>query len=336
MEGYMPQEPEIGSLSSISLATQIICIAALTFFVALRYVAKLKLKLVFWYDDVFCAIAYVFYMAHCACSLIFTYLAGPISSDNPMTSHQMEIKYKVFYIGAFFYVPMILFTKLTLLFLLLRIFHPHVEKAKYVYIFVVLVTAYYIAIFFVKIFICSPIQAYWQDWQADKWEDRCLNRPAVILADSGISVVTDVAILIFPIALTWSLNMPVTKKLGVISILGAGCIAVAFSLYRLVLVALDFETPQQVSLILKILLTDNAEGGLGLICTCLPAFNKFVHHLLRRRRDSRNSSGGSERRQMNSSEDRIVKDSRLKDSRRGSSILEGSVMNATPMVLSDV
>jgi hypothetical protein len=151
---------------------------------------------------------------------------------------------------------MILFVKLTLLSLIIRIFQPHPEKVAFVYAFTALIICYYIAIIFVKIFICSPIHAYWRDWRNATSSKRCLNRPAIIIADSSISVATDLAILIFPLALSWSLHMPFSKKAGVVVILGAGSIAIGFSLYRLILVSLGSDTPGQIAVILKILLTE--------------------------------------------------------------------------------
>ncbi|KAL4892831.1 hypothetical protein BDV59DRAFT_193391 [Aspergillus ambiguus] len=218
MAAHSPNASET-SLSSVSLTTQIICVLVITACVSSRYIIKHKLRLPFELED------------------------------NPFS---MVLRC-VFYIAAFFYVPMILSVKLALLFMLLRVFQPSNKRFTFLHIFIVLIMCYYVAIFFVKIFICDPISAYWKDWKSKDNRASCLNRSAVIVADSTIT--------------------------GVILILGAGCIAVAFSLYRLILLCIGFKTLQEMSLILKILLTDNAEGGLGLICACLPALNKFLHAL---------------------------------------------------------
>jgi hypothetical protein len=71
-----------------------------------------------------------------------------------------------------------------------------------------------------------------------------------------ISVTTDLAILTFPIALTWGLQMAVSKKLHIIVILGAGGTAIAFSIYRLALVIRSRDAPFQRDLYLKILLSE--------------------------------------------------------------------------------
>ncbi|KAL5356085.1 hypothetical protein BJX96DRAFT_162176 [Aspergillus floccosus] len=205
------------NISSVSLATQIICVIVITIFVSSRYIIKHRLRLFFGLED------------------------GEYGSPVLQKSAK-GYPSAVFYVAAFFYVPMILFVKLALLFMLIRVFQPHNKHFTYIHAFIVLIVCYYIAIFFVKIFICKPIRAY---WESEDNKAACMNQSAVIVADSTIR-----------------------------------CIAVAFSLYRLILLCLSFDNPQEMSLILRILLTDNAEGGLGLICACLPALNKLIHTLM--------------------------------------------------------
>ncbi|EAU31832.1 predicted protein [Aspergillus terreus NIH2624] len=216
------------NITSISLATQILCVIVITIFVSSRYVIKQRLRLFFGVEDGGYTALYSGNM-----------LRDPLST----VLHRLVLTIgKVFYVAAFFYVPMILFVKLALLFMLIRVFQPHNNHFTYIHVFIILIIFYYIAIFFAKIFICNPIRAY---WESEDNKATCLNKSAVIVADSIIR-----------------------------------CIAVAFSLYRLVLLCLGFDNPQDMSLILRILLTDNAEGGLGLICACLPALNKLIHTLM--------------------------------------------------------
>lgn len=51
-----------------------------------------------------------------------------------------------------------------------------------------------------------------------------------------MSGITDLAVLVIPIPLIWNLHMPLRKKIRVLGLLGAGGIAVAASLARLVMV----------------------------------------------------------------------------------------------------
>lgn len=309
-------------LIDVALITQIVCITVVSLFVALRYVAKYRLRLSFGIEDVFCALAWFFYVAQCSCTLVFTYIAGKVTADFTMTSDQIMTKYKVFYSMGFVYVFMTLFVKLTLLTLIIRIFKPHATRIAFVYTFVVIIILYYISILFVKIFICTPIHAYWDDWENDRGSGRCVNRPAVIIADSSVSTATDVMILIFPIILIWSVKIPMAKKVGVVCVLGAGSIAVAFSLYRLILVCVDSQTPHQMAIILKVLLTDNAEGGIGLICACLPALNGLGHAIARRHSERKGQQGKQAPSTQSTDRTRILQNM---SSKRASSVPETDI-----------
>ncbi|KAJ5109568.1 hypothetical protein N7532_002213 [Penicillium argentinense] len=240
---HLPQKRE--NLESISLVTQILCFTIVSPLIILRLFAKFKLHHPFGVED-----------------------AGNVNSY----STGDEIKFKIFYIATMFYVPMVLLVKTSLIYTLIRLWSPYRAKVVSLYIFLTILCGYYTIIFLVKVFTCNPIHLF---WQTDNHDGTCLNRAAIIIADSVISVVTDLAILIFPIALTWTLHMPVSKKVHVIAILGAGSSAIAFSIYRLILVIRDKDTSHHVQLFMRVLLSDNAEGGLGLICTCIPAVSKL-------------------------------------------------------------
>lgn len=161
------------------------------------------------------------------------------------------------YIATMFYVPMILFVKTSLIYTFIRLWSPYRKKVLALYTFLVSLVCYYAVILFVKIFDCIPIAL---SWETHRHDGSCLNRSAVIIADSTVSVITDLAILILPIALTWSLHMPVSKKLHVIAVLGAGGSAVAFSIYRLVLVIngrnTGRNTAAEIERIMKMLLSE--------------------------------------------------------------------------------
>lgn len=128
---------------------------------------------------------------------------------------------------------MALFVKIALLAILTRIFKPFKGKVLFIYIFLGCLCCYYTVALIIKIRMCDPIPRY---WLGDEVKGSCLDQNAALIADSVISVVSDIIILILPLPLTWSLQMSRNKKLRVIGLLGAGGLATAFSLYRLVLV----------------------------------------------------------------------------------------------------
>lgn len=138
------------------------------------------------------------------------------------------------YAATIFYAPMTLAIKLSLLTLIARIFSPYKRRVQGIYGLGVLLILYYMISLALKIRICWPIAAYWKGDHS-----KCLNQSTVITADSIISTVTDAIILLLPLPLTWSLQLPTTKKLRVGGMLAVGGLATAFSAWRLHLILTD-------------------------------------------------------------------------------------------------
>ncbi|KAJ5458609.1 hypothetical protein N7475_009997 [Penicillium sp. IBT 31633x] len=275
------------NLESINLTTQILCFSIISPLVALRLYAKIKLHLPFGVEDASCYAALILFWGHSICALFYTSSGGPVSSDSSATwdrgtkykvskyytpFKQFMLTNKIFYIATMFYVPMVLCVKTSLIYIMIRLWSPYRRKVISLYTFLGFLISYYTVILFVKIFTCNPISSF---WDSDNHGGTCLNRSTIIITDSVVSVITDLAILVFPIALAWNLHMPISSKLHIIAILGAGSIAIAFSIYRLVLVIHGRNNSNEIEVFMKVLLCDNAEGGLGLICTCIPAINKL-------------------------------------------------------------
>lgn len=118
---------------------------------------------------------------------------------------------------------------------------------------IMMVICYYVVITFIKIFMCNPVNAYWSE--SEREHGHCLSQPGVIIADSVISFVADVSILAFPVVFTWTLQMPIWKKIKIVALLGLGSVAVAFSLYRLVIGIHESKAPHDTTLFMKSILT---------------------------------------------------------------------------------
>jgi hypothetical protein len=146
---------------------------------------------------------------------------------------------------------MALFVKLALLAIIARVFGSvHKKTMIGIYTFMGILTAYYLSGVIIKIRICWPISAYWKGEL-----DKCLNQSAIITVDSIISVVSDIAILVLPMPLTLSLQMPLKKKFRVIGLLCAGGIATAFSVYRLGMTIKEGSSANQTIVFIKVILT---------------------------------------------------------------------------------
>jgi hypothetical protein len=130
------------------------------------------------------------------------------------------------------YGPTAYLTKLCLLWIMARVFSPFRKCVMFIKIFMGVMLAYYIPAVIVKIRICNPISKFW-DQDID---GTCLDQASIIMADAVVSVVSDLIVLILPLPLTLSLQMSTKRKMRVMAILGAGGLAVAASIIRLVLI----------------------------------------------------------------------------------------------------
>lgn len=102
------------------------------------------------------------------------------------------------------------------------------------------ILGFYIPMQFARIFTCSPIAAYWD--HVPYPHATCLDMRAMYLADTIMSSVTDLAVLILPIPLVWKANMTRAKKWRVAGILAAGGLATVASIGRLLFVRNIWET----------------------------------------------------------------------------------------------
>lgn len=111
-----------------------------------------------------------------------------------------------------------------------------------------------------------------------------------------MSAITDIAILVIPIPLIRNLHMPLKKKIRVFGMLGAGGVAVAASLARLVMVVSGGDNPDLTFSIVRFnllglvcfpshhqvdinnLISRSAETSIGLICASLPVCSAFFAH----------------------------------------------------------
>lgn len=118
-----------------------------------------------------------------------------------------------------------------MLLIIARIFAVRELVSKGIYCFMGVLLIAYLPIQFIKVFICSPIRSYWDTSISGK----CMNQTQLFYADISLAIITDLFILLLPIPLTWSLEAPMSMKVKVVMMLGAGGIATAVTTYRQVL-----------------------------------------------------------------------------------------------------
>lgn len=78
------------------------------------------------------------------------------------------------------------------------------------------------------ILACHPIQEGWSD--SVSRTNACSRRPGIQLGTAIANVVSDVMLILVPIASLWRLHIPWLQKIGVICLCGIGCLSVIIQL----------------------------------------------------------------------------------------------------------
>lgn len=130
------------------------------------------------------------------------------------------------------YGPNAWFVKVTLLLVVIRVFSINRSFVIFGYTFIAAMAGYYVPVLLLKINICHPIRGFWDT----SVSAHCLNQRAIFVADTVISAVTDLAVLLAPVPVIRAIKMSFTQKVRVYLLLGAGGVATVASFIRMYLV----------------------------------------------------------------------------------------------------
>ncbi|KAL4744476.1 hypothetical protein BDW72DRAFT_188412 [Aspergillus terricola var. indicus] len=259
------------SMQKWNYATQSLCIIFMTIFFGLRVYTRTSLQRNWEQEDWCCLSAWFLGLAYSAIALAMGYYGGGVHWDDVPEKHHNPFQ-RLTYVTMVMYGPTAFLTKMTLLWIMARVFSPFRKSVIFIYVFLVLMLIYYIPAVIIKIRICMPISKFWNQEQPGS----CLDKNAIIMADAVVSVVSDLIVLIMPLPLTMRLQMSRKKKMRVIGILGAGGLACASSVIRLILIQLTGKSKDATIAFMRVNMFGNAEIAIGVICACLPALSALI------------------------------------------------------------
>ncbi|KAI4270964.1 MAG: hypothetical protein L6R38_006967 [Xanthoria sp. 2 TBL-2021] len=114
----------------------------------------------------------------------------------------------------------------------------------------------------------------------------CLNQYAVLICASIINVLSDLMILIIPVAAIWGLQMAKSKKTR-LSFLFAFCsLGVIASLGRLGYQVHEAKRPNQTVIVMVLSMLNIVEQMVGIIVACLPVIPPLTRHISEKRSGS--------------------------------------------------
>ncbi|KAF9875079.1 integral membrane protein [Colletotrichum karsti] len=251
--------------------------AITTFFFGIRTYVKFSFGSQFLPEDWTCAIAYALIILYTATVFVMAhYGEGYHAWELTKESYREVMRW--LYASSIIYCPAAYFTKVTLLLLEARVFSSHERMARGIRIFVIVLLVCYIPIQTLKTIICIPVSAFWDPHTPNP---KCLNQRKIFIADLSLAIITDFFILIIPIPLLWALRMPLRKKLKILTLLGAGGVATAVTIYRLYLVVLFLSSKDVTADFVVLDLVTSLELVIGFVCACLPSTNILYERIRR-------------------------------------------------------
>ena len=134
-----------------------------------------------------------------------------LRTDRP----QSEIAVTSLYAVAIFIV------KAAILFLYIRIFDSSRTVKYTAWALFLFMFGHAIASFFLSIFPCRPVRAYWTSEPST-----CINTFVLGYISAVISIVTDIAIFVLPLPQIWRMRLPLRVRLQVIAVLATGLLYV--------------------------------------------------------------------------------------------------------------
>ncbi|KAL2063950.1 hypothetical protein VTL71DRAFT_4444 [Oculimacula yallundae] len=275
-------------LRTVNFVIQPLSLGLVTITVFMRVYTRAMIQRVMYKEDWACVASWFSYTAYVTTNIMLTIFGG--GRHQWEVSEQDVINFrKVAYAGLMVYGPTACLIKLTLLLVTTRLCAAAHKSTFAIKTLMLLILAFYIPIAFPKIFICSPIAAFWNP--AAHPNASCISVKTLYFADTGVSVVSDFSVLIAPIPLIWGMNLSRKTKIKVIALLAAGGIACVTTLARLVLLIVTVDSKDTTLNTIFLNLLAMGEVSLGLSCACLPSLGIFWKHFFGKRERKAKDSG---------------------------------------------
>ncbi|KAJ4388800.1 hypothetical protein N0V93_006260 [Gnomoniopsis smithogilvyi] len=268
-------------LHTINFVSQVLAVALITPIVGLRLWTRWRITPPFLIDDWFCLIAYILSILYSCTAFAMNKFGGGYHSWE-ISAGNFENYLKALYADTLVYGPNAWFVKVTLLLVVIRVFSINRTFVIFWYAFIAAMTGYYVPVLFIKMNICQPINGYWDP----SVPARCLDQRAVFVADTVVSAVTDLAVLLAPVPVIRAIKMSFAQMVRVYLLLGAGGVATVASFIRMYLVIQLQKSEDQTVDFVRFNLLGTAEVAIGLACACMPTINQLYQS--RNKSDQRN------------------------------------------------
>ncbi|KAL9125699.1 MAG: hypothetical protein Q9217_005144 [Psora testacea] len=301
----------------ITIIVAAIVISLTTPFVLLRMYIRQFINRRLWWDDYTCVLGWIFILALASLQLKVLDYGGGVDIWNVSkahaklftevcaheTFHDIEIIARV---GMFF-------TKVAIVLLYHRLFIPPGSPKSGIF-WGIWFVFWWNLLYAIALILTVTTQCVGKADRVARGKE-CLNQYAILISASVINVVSDLMILVIPIAAIMGLHMTTQQKIRVSAVFGVGSLGVLASVARL-----GYQVPEakranktQIVMILLILKYSKsprrhlankeaddgprcsiAEQMIGIIVACMPVLPALLPHLRGRSSQARNSGSNSQ------------------------------------------
>lgn len=126
------------------------------------------------------------------------------------------------------YGPTVLFAKMSILLLYLRIFSPDRWTRLFIYLGIGVIFIYYTVTASVLVGLCIPRKG--ENWPRALLSSRCRDSMVITYVQGVFNIVSDFYVLVLPLPVVWKLQLPLRKKIAVSAIFMAGLLLVPLNL----------------------------------------------------------------------------------------------------------
>ena len=129
-----------------------------------------------------------------------------------------------------------------------------------------LIISYYVAVWLVTVFECTPVQKAWEK----TIPGTCIDTATFFFVNAAFNIATDVAIMLLPIPVIKSLHLPIRQRVVLSFVFAVGMVATATSTVRIFTLNVNIQSVDPTWEIGQSSLWSAAEMNTAIICACLP------------------------------------------------------------------
>ncbi|KAI7666716.1 MFS general substrate transporter, partial [Hortaea werneckii] len=188
----------------------------------------------FWWDDWFLLLGFCLFTAGTGVTLRM----GAIGLGKDMWEVPYDNITQIllhFFNDEVLYIGVLSATKMSIIFLHLRIFPAVISHAFRWWCigFIALTAAYWVSLSLTVITACSPVSYSWNRWDPSEHSGHCIDVNAGVFSAAGINIALDFAILLLPVPKLLKLEVSWPMKIVILATFSMGTFSIICSIIRL-------------------------------------------------------------------------------------------------------